>query len=429
MAVTSAHIELPKLTSDQAAAVKGELHVLLHSQQFSGSNRCSELLSFVVNNALAGNFENLTERVLGTELFGRSHDYETGTDSIVRVRANDVRRRLAEHYSEQHPASGVRIILRSGSYIPEFHWSAPEAPPALAETTYANYSLVDSAAHNPPGPESPRAVAAEHTFRKPILAALLFLLAVSAPAILWVRNAPRPESAVKQFWEPLIRKNSSVMVCFGNTIAFWPSSAALQAIESGDQRSIITPQEITRTWDDIALEGDLRSALSIMELLHGYGIPTKLRWPQEIETSDLNKSNVIFVGSFSNPWSMSLNEGLRFSFKWTRTESKSIWMIHDRASPNKDWSITKHYPEQVIADYAIITRIIDGDGRIEISIGGVSPFGTQAAGEFLTNEEAMRAFAQEAPRGWEHRNLQIVLGMGVDGKKIVNPKILATNVW
>lgn len=430
MSADSSHGEPRKLTPDQAVAVTNELDELLQSSQFSGSGRCSAFLAFVVNNALAGNFENLTERVLGTELFGRPHDYETGSDSIVRVRANDVRRRLTEHYSERQPDSGVRIILRSGSYIPEFHWCAPEAPSALAEVTEASHSLVVGAAENPPAPAAPRADAAKHSFRKPVLAAAFLLLAAIVPAILWVRDGPPPQDALKQFWQPLIHQHSSVLVLLGNATAFWPSAAVKQAIDRNDQRILISAQDIARTRDDIALEGDLRSAVSILNRLSDYGVTTQLQWPQEIDTAELNKSNVIFIGAFNNPWSMSLDEGLRFSFKQIHTESKTSWMIQDRASPDKTWSISKNYPEQMNTDYAIVTRIFDPGGtRIEISAGGLGEFGTQAAGEFLTDEAAMSAFAQIAPRGWEHRNLQIVLGMGIDGRKIVNPRILAINVW
>jgi hypothetical protein len=127
---------------------------------------------------------------------------------------------------------------------------------------------------------------------------------------------------------------------------------------------------------------------------------------------------------------MSLNEGLRFSFKQIQTGSGPIWTIQDRTTPNQNWSITEPYPEPSSVDYALITRVIDRERRrVVISVGGLSQFGTEAAGEFLVDETALSNFARTAPSGWEQRNLQIVLGMRIDGRKIVNPRILATNVW
>ena len=114
------------LSPERAAAVRSELTAILKSSYFSGSKRCQDFFEFVVHQALDGNYEYLTERFLGAELFGRPINYETGTDSIVRVRANDVRRRLAQFYSEGHGGSQVTIDLVSGSYVPEFHWLEQE---------------------------------------------------------------------------------------------------------------------------------------------------------------------------------------------------------------------------------------------------------------------------------------------------------------
>lgn len=126
------------LTPDQVVAVKQELDMLLRSEQFSGAKRCHDFLKFVVNTALTEDYENLTERILGAELFGRPIDYETGSDAIVRVRANDVRRRLAEYYSEKHPVSRICISLPCGTYIPEFHWSEPAASEVPADSANAS---------------------------------------------------------------------------------------------------------------------------------------------------------------------------------------------------------------------------------------------------------------------------------------------------
>jgi len=57
-------------SKEQAAAVMAELSAILASDSFSSSNRCRDFLEFVVKRALAGDYESLTERFLGVELFG-----------------------------------------------------------------------------------------------------------------------------------------------------------------------------------------------------------------------------------------------------------------------------------------------------------------------------------------------------------------------
>ena len=72
----------------------------------------------------------LRERNLGMALFGRPLAYDTGEDAIVRVTANDVRRRLMQHHGNAAQAARCRI-LPPGSYVPEFRClPAVPAPPA-----------------------------------------------------------------------------------------------------------------------------------------------------------------------------------------------------------------------------------------------------------------------------------------------------------
>lgn len=62
------------------------------------------------------------------ELFQLPQDFDTGQHTIVRVTANEVRKRLAQHYlaanGSHHP---VRIELPPGSYSAEFRWETPPA--------------------------------------------------------------------------------------------------------------------------------------------------------------------------------------------------------------------------------------------------------------------------------------------------------------
>ena len=103
------------LPEKQAGAVRDHLRRILASPAFSGSKRCQQFLELVIENALAGDYDGLRERMIGVEIFGRPIDYETATDAIVRVKANEVRKRLAQYYLEAGSESPVRIDLPSGS--------------------------------------------------------------------------------------------------------------------------------------------------------------------------------------------------------------------------------------------------------------------------------------------------------------------------
>jgi dipeptidyl aminopeptidase/acylaminoacyl peptidase len=122
--MTTGHQYVP-LTAEQVQSVRSAVESVISSSAFAGSKRCQDFLRLVVEHSLAGDTDALRERMIGVEMFGRPVDYDTSNDAVVRVRATEVRKRLAQYYAElPHPAA-VRIEMQAGSYVPEFHWSSP----------------------------------------------------------------------------------------------------------------------------------------------------------------------------------------------------------------------------------------------------------------------------------------------------------------
>ena len=105
---------------DRAAQVRAELKRILASEAFKGGKRAQDFLQLIVDHALTGHTENLRERMLGVEMFGRPVDYDTANDAVVRVKATEVRKRLAQYYSGSAVSSSVRISLPTGTYVPQF---------------------------------------------------------------------------------------------------------------------------------------------------------------------------------------------------------------------------------------------------------------------------------------------------------------------
>ena len=85
-----------------------ELQEILRSAPFSSSRQCQNLLRYLVEKSTQGEEESLKERVIGIEVFGRSPDYNTGDDPIVRARVGEVRKRLAQYYLSEE-SSHTRI--------------------------------------------------------------------------------------------------------------------------------------------------------------------------------------------------------------------------------------------------------------------------------------------------------------------------------
>jgi hypothetical protein len=121
-------------------AVRAELIRLLEGSTFRTSKRCREFLEYIVEHTINGPNGALKERSIGVELFQLPQDFDTGQHTIVRVTANEVRKKLAQHYlSENGSYHPVRIDLPPGSYSAEFRWETPvvEAPAAEAQAVEA----------------------------------------------------------------------------------------------------------------------------------------------------------------------------------------------------------------------------------------------------------------------------------------------------
>jgi hypothetical protein len=111
--------ELRRYTPELQAVVEG----VCKSMSFRTSPKSCQFLRHIVRHTLNGNVDELKERLIGMELLGREASYDTGSDAGVRVRANDVRKRLAAYYAANQSDLEFAVDIPSGSYIPRFYIS------------------------------------------------------------------------------------------------------------------------------------------------------------------------------------------------------------------------------------------------------------------------------------------------------------------
>jgi len=182
-----------EFSPERLGLVRDHLKDVFASKAFAGSKRAQDFLQLIVEHALAGRLDNLRERMLGAEMFGRNIDYDTANDAVVRVKASEVRRKLVQYYHETTKPPLVRIELPSGSYVPKFHW---ESAPASPSASLTGPHLGPHPGDDPPAPLEPSAIAGPAvTFRRRVLAGTLAGLALVA-AIgyigfkVWPRGSP-----------------------------------------------------------------------------------------------------------------------------------------------------------------------------------------------------------------------------------------------
>ncbi|WP_263419498.1 hypothetical protein [Terriglobus albidus] len=433
LAQSSAHMSPP--SREQVDAALDELARILTSDSFSSSKRCRDFLEFVVKRALAGDAENLTERFLGVELFGRAVDYETATDSIVRVRANDVRRRLAQYYSSQRSVTPVRIDLMAGGYIPEFHWKLQEAPsqPATQELPSPVDHPPVSTVQEDQSPLAPKELAGQHT-KAPGRARLFWWSGAAAfiAVAVWTALALRPHTTnFDRFWQPILDAPASPVVSLPTSDTIQLQSNAMQQfsrLKPGESLSLgLADVQAFHNWH-ISLPV-LQATLSVTLALERKGKTPLVRQGTDLKMDELRGHPIIAIGSFSNPWTQQNVAGLRFTFDRGDSDSGPP-RIRDAFNPQRLWSLLRTYPEPQAKDYAIVTRTFDPVTHEPfLSLAGLHSFGNQIAGEFVSQESSWNEVAARAPAGWEKKNLQVVLETNLVGTTTSSPKIVDVYFW
>jgi hypothetical protein len=111
--------------ADQEAQ-RAELEAVLRSEQFTRAPTLAHLLSYLCEKLFAGEARQIKEYSVGVEVFHRGASFDQDADSIVRVEANRLRKRLAAYYAGEGASHRLHIGIPLGQYVPEFKTSAAQ---------------------------------------------------------------------------------------------------------------------------------------------------------------------------------------------------------------------------------------------------------------------------------------------------------------
>ncbi len=414
------------------------LEEILASQPFRTSKQCQDLLRYVVQHSLAGDDTSLRERVVGVEVFGRAATYDTSEDPVVRMRAADVRKRLAQYYqSAEYHGTAVHIELRPGSYRAAFHSGhalsdiAP-AVPASPATPLESPVLLEPAV-------LPSVVTRSRRTRVYVLplSALAVLLVVVLGILFFHRDPSiRAGAAQRQFWEPLIGNGRPILLCLGSNVVYILRPELLERYQQDHGLEYVGPEffpdlpkggsirneDLLPQPNTFITVQDVAASAKVIGLLSGWSKSPMLRSADDVSMSELRDSPTILVGGFNNRWTIQTMNELPFVFRdGTRIES--------RTDPSKVWRRVTS-TSGTTEDFALISRVPHANtGGPVLAIGGVGSFGTQAAAEFVSSSDEMEKLLQSAPPGWEKKNMQVVLRIKVIGYAPVAVEVVATTYW
>lgn len=418
----------PQSRQDNDAVLR-ELHEILASPHFCNSKRYPALLKYIVENTLAGKSDFLKERTIGVEVFDRPPTFDTNSDTVVRYTAGEVRKRLLLYYSESDRNTGIRISLPAGSYIPEFmheheylaehgeHAGIRDAhTPDAGDFTHA---VVDT-----PEAESISAVEAgfdanpsiartKATKERLLWLALAVMVVIGlVVGLRWKYGALQPQTAVDDFWGPVLHEQRMVVVCVGGVV-----------FQQNNFSGVITAgKDIEYPFVSMQIASAIAQVSGVLE--HS-GVTTKLLSSPSTPLTELREHPIILLGGYNNQWAMRLLQTQPIQFTPEPVES-----IVDGTKSQAHWSRDHSLPYSSADDYALIARFRDSttDSWVVV-LAGLGRNGTEAAAQFVTSPHYMQLLREQAGREFANRNVEAVLKVSVIDGKTGAPSIQAVHVW
>jgi hypothetical protein len=371
--------------ASRADALRSHLHEIVTSAAFSGSRRSSEFLQYLVEKSLLSCFDELKERTIGVQLFGRDPSYDTGADAIVRVTATDVRKRLQRFYATQKAQSPLRIELSPGSYIVEFRRIAVLDAIAPPPGSALNEPLVNA-------PVSP----AHKYFQSKLAIGLLVAVSVIAGIVLATYHWQTPRQAVRQLpWSAMLQENRQLRIVFSD-----PDIVALQGVfhsqislaDYADHRYVPAAhapariESLFRGNNVPAVDADFASRIATFLS----PAPVRNYRARQLESGDFRTDdNFLLLGSpLSDPWVHLFQDQLDFEFRYDAAlREEVIYNKQPAAGENAIYAPTAPGWGTGQA-FAIVALLVNPNQSSHIMIlAGSNAAATEAAGKLVTDME------------------------------------------
>ena len=102
-------------------SIRLQISRIIDSPEIGNSPRLQMMLSYIVDEYLAGRERYIKGATISSAVFDSSGDHDPNTSSTVRVEMGRLRRRLSEYYAGKGKDDPVIISIPKGSYVPAFH--------------------------------------------------------------------------------------------------------------------------------------------------------------------------------------------------------------------------------------------------------------------------------------------------------------------
>ncbi len=344
---------------------------------------------FITDHAIAGDLDAIKEQRIGCEALGRRPDYDPATDNIVRVRAHELRSKLAKYFETEGTDEPITITIPKGSYIPVFalrQHKTPTTAPVLQTIMPAPAAML------------------KRRWVPWVLAGILFIGLVLRfqfpPQTMTAASAgSAPPAAINDLWAQFFHEgdHTVTIVSADSSFALWQDVTG-KRVNLGDY---ITRKFVPMSGGDLKLSeiasrlctspADLSVALEIDEVSRAFHGHLRHRYARDINPPELRTGNIVLMGSSrSNPWVEVFESHMNF----VTDHNAAAPHFHNKTpEPGEpaDFSIPSRFDsdgaeKQQMVSYAVAALVpnLSGSGFVLI-LEGLNMEGTAAVGDVVTN--------------------------------------------
>ena len=366
----------PPVPFDQ---VNEQVHRILHSGTFKSCGILRQLLEYLAACSFEGRTESVKVKEIARVVFGRSENFDSQGDSVVRVHTGRLRSKLAEYYIDEGAADELIVAIPKGNYGLSWHARALAPSPLSSSARPAVLPTLPVSL-----PAKPRLF----SWTSPLLA--LLLIAVTA-VMTWsfVRRSslPRTEStpALATFWRSFVSRSEAPLIVFSNFRVVGDLDSSIHALagEPGGRAE----NEV----DTYTTTGEVMGVFEVTRALAAFGQTARAKHGQLLTWDDAKDSNLIFVGGpLAQTPLRSLSAMADLQFKkgvaGYPPHSAAILNLHPRPGEKSLYLGPEKRPYTF--DYGIITlKPMFNRNRRSLILAGITEYGTQGAADFVTQEE------------------------------------------
>jgi hypothetical protein len=377
---------------------------LAASPHLNKAPRLTELLQYITQRALDESASVIHEQEIGANVFGRAADYDTSQDNIVRVQVSQLRKKMERYFETDGAHEPLILEIPRGSYLPVFRRRySPEAPvlsepaltpiPTLAPVARKNRWLW-------------RALAVALSL---LLALNLWLLAQNRQLRQSASAKPAQPVALNSLWSQLFSSERPTDIVLADS--------TLSLFQDRLGRQLTLPEYLNRDYETRLLaplpkkeREDLANVIlrrytsfadvvllnRMMRLAERSGVQPVVHFARDFPIRNLKNHNVILLGSKrSTLWIELFEPQLNFRFAY---QDRRLRVLNTAPQPGE---LPVYESPGSGGGYAILAFLpnLERVGGV-LSLQGDDQVSTEAAGEFVTNEEVFATLQKRlAPGG------------------------------